>query len=173
MPLGPKDHYITGFSARQWTGRPTRGSGKLFFRSGFLTFIACLILMIFIAPLRNFFVFVGVCTAVATFATVVSFGPKVKAERAFLAGLTERVNEAILELTGDPSARIPVEELRQLIQDNRRRVPLHINGVPGVWLKVVPGQENEATRVVATLTTPDYGLESFDVLLNAEHQRKP
>lgn len=42
-----------------------------------------------------------------------------------------------------------------------------------IELRVVPGNEGEATRVVASLTTPDYGLESFDVLLNAERRRKP
>lgn len=172
MPVESKEHYVAGFGARQWTGRPAKGAGALFFGSGFLTFLACLFFMIFIPPLRDFFVLVGVCTVVATISMVSSVVTTAKRERAFLADLTGRVNGSILELTGDPNARIPAGELRQLIQDNRRRVPLHINGVPGMKLKVVPGQENEATRVVALLTTPDYGLESFDVLLNAERQRK-
>ena len=172
MPVKPKEHYIAGFGAKQWTGRPAKGVGALFWGSGFLTFIASLFLMIYVEPLRNVLAIVGLCTLVATVVMVSSIAVKAKRENAFLAGLTRRVNDAVLELTGDPTARIEVGVLRHMIQDNRRRVPLQINGVPGVVLTVVAGKENEPTRVVAVLTTPDYGLESFDVLLNAERQRK-
>ncbi|HEX9227672.1 MAG TPA: hypothetical protein VF885_13625 [Arthrobacter sp.] len=173
MPAKPKKFYVAGFDARQWTGRPAKGAGALFFGAGFLTFLACLFLMIFTPPLRNFIVLVGVCTAVALVSTVSSIVLTAKRESRILADLTGHVNAAILELTGVPSARVPAADVQGLIQDNRRRIPLHINGVPGLQLAGVPGKENEATHVVALLTTPEYGLESFDVLLNAELQRKP
>lgn len=172
MPLQPNEHYVTGFGAHQWTGQPSKGSGALFFGAGFLTCLVCLPLMLFIEPLRNFFVLVLVCTVIATAATAAAVVPKVRREKAFLAGLTARVNGSILELTGDPNAQISAWKLQQLIQYSGK-IPLQINGVPGLELKLVPGAANEATRVVAVLTPPDYGLESFDLLLNAEIQRKP
>jgi hypothetical protein len=172
MPLQPNEHYVAGFGSHQWTGQPAKDSGNLFIGAGFLTFLVCLLLMFFIAPLRDFFVLVVVCTLVAAISTVADIVTKVRREKAFLAGLTGRVNGSIVELTGDPNAQISTSKMQQLIQDRRRLVPLQINGVPGIELKVVPGAANEATRVVAVLTTPDYGLASFDLLLNAEGQRK-
>ncbi|BCW71872.1 hypothetical protein [Arthrobacter sp. NicSoilB8] len=172
MPAKPKPHYVAGFGAHQWTGQPGKGAGPLFIGAGFMTFIACLVLMIFIEPLRNVFVVIAVCTTVATIWTVADVVSKVKAEKSFLAGLTARVNGSILELTGDPNAQISAWRLQQLIQSNGK-LPLQINGVPGLELSVVPGAANEATRVVAWITPPDYGLASFDLLLNAETQRKP
>jgi hypothetical protein len=173
MPGTPEEHYVAGFGAHQWTGDPGKGAGSLFFGAGFLTFLLCLLLMIFIEPLRNFFVLVGVCTLVATTWTVADVVSRAKRDKSFLSGLTARVNGSILELTGDPNAQISAWKMQQLIQHGGSSLPLHINGVPGIELKVVPGKENEATRVVALRTTPDYGLESFDLLLNAESQRKP
>lgn len=170
MPAEPKKFYVAGFGAGQWTGRPAKGAGALFFGTGFLTFLVCLFLMIFTPPLRDFFVLVGVCTSVALVWTVSSIVLTAKRESRFLADLTGRVNAAILELTGDSGARVPAADVQGLIQDNRRRIPLHINGVPGLQLA---GAQNEARQVVALLTTPEYGLESFDVLLNAELHRKP
>lgn len=172
MSARSKEHFVAGFVASQWTGQPAKEAGNLFIGAGFLTFLACLLLMIFIEPLRNFAVLVSVCTLVAIVVTVADIVSKVRAEKSFLVGLTARVNGSILELTGDPNAQISSGKLQQLIQDNRRAVPLQINGVPGLELKVVSGKENEATRILALRTTPDYGLKSFDLLLNAEKQRK-
>jgi hypothetical protein len=126
--------------------------------------------MIFIAPLRNVLAVIVVCNLVATAAISLDIGSKVKREKAFLVGLTETLNEQILEITGDPSSRITVDRLRQML-DWGGVVPLSINGVPGVGLHV-EGERYGDRQVVATVAAPDFGLESFDVLLKAEEQRK-
>lgn len=46
-----------------------------------------------------------------------------------------------------------------------------INGVPCLDLTVA-GKPFEARQVMATVTAPDYGLDSFDLLLQEEEQRK-
>lgn len=172
MPAKPTEHYIAGFGDSQWTGLPLKDSGSMFIGSGFLTFLLCLLLMIFIVPLRDMSVLVGVCTLIATIAMVVTISTNVKRDRATIADMAARVNAFILELTGDPNAQVTRGKIRSLIEDNRRGVPLSINGVPGVEVKVVR-KPDQASRIVALLTPPDYGLESFDVLMDAERKRQP
>jgi hypothetical protein len=107
----------------------------------------------------------------ATIAMVVTISSNIKRDRATIADMAARVNAFILELTGDPNAQVTRGKIRSLIEDNRRGVPLNINGVPGVEVKVVR-KPDQASRIVALLTPPDYGLESFDVLLDAERKKK-
>lgn len=161
---------LAEFGPQQWTGRPSRNSPKVFFRSGFGTFLAYLILMIFNGPLRSFPLLVAVCTVAATIFTVVDIVSKAKREESFLKGLTAQVNGAILDITGIPDAKVSEEKLRELI-NACGTVPLPINGVPGVELQA-EGKYLGDKRILAVATSPDYGLESFDRLLAAEKQRK-
>ncbi|QOT19370.1 hypothetical protein [Paenarthrobacter sp. YJN-5] len=163
------EHVLTTFTPNQWAGRPAKDSGYLFFGVGFLTWLVCLVLMIFIEPLRNFGIMVLVCTLSATLFTIASIVTTVKSDRAFLSGLTETLNEQILEMTGDPSARITSSRLRQMI-DLGFSHSLTINGVPGLDLKVA-GERFKERQVIATVTAPDYGLESFDLLLRSEEEQ--
>ncbi|MGO4230149.1 hypothetical protein AB4Y72_14905 [Arthrobacter sp. YAF34] len=162
-------HLLAKFGSSDWSGSPGKEAGNVFLGSGFLTFLACLLLMIFIEPLRNVFVIIGVCTLVAIFSVVASVVSSAKREKAFLTGFTGRVNEMVLEITGDPNAQLSVGKLQDLIEDGGG-VPLTINGVPGIEL-TVDGERLRERRVMADVTAPDYGLNSFDVLLKAEQGR--
>lgn len=171
MPGQPKEYLLAEFGPNQWTGTPAKDAGHLFLGAGFLAFLVCLFLLIFIEPLRSFSAVVVVCTLAATVITVADVVVKAKGDKFFLTGLTARVNDSILELTGDPSARVSVAKMRELIEYGPN-LPLPINGVPGVEL-TAEGKILEKKRILAVVTPPDYGLESFDVLLTAEQQRKP
>lgn len=172
MVAKSSEQVLATFGPEQWAGQPAKDAGYLFFGAGFLTWLLCLLLMIFIEPLRNFGVTVLVCTLVATLFTIWVITSTVKREKTFLSGLTETINEQILEMTGDPTARITVSRFRQMI-DLGFSHSLKINGVPGLDLKAA-GERFKERQVVATVTAPDYGLESFDVLLQSEEeQSKP
>jgi hypothetical protein len=164
-------HYIAGFGSKQWTGKPLKDSGSVFLGSGFMTFLLCLFLMIFIPPLRDIIVVIVVCTVMAIIAMWAQISSNVKRDKRCMARMTEEVNAFILELSGDPNAQIDQGKMQALVEDPRRGVLLNINGVPGVEVKTVA--KPEGTNIVALLTPPDYGLESFDVLLDAERKRKP
>ena len=171
MPGNTAQYVLFGFDAIPGADRSGKKAAALFMGSGFLTFIACLFMMIFIAPLRNIFVVILLCTLVATVVAGVPYGHEVKREKTFMTGLTDRLNEAILELTGDPTVRISTWDFQQRI-DYGGSMPLNINGVPGLELKVV-GEKPGPWQVLAVVTQPDYGLDSFDLLLDTESQRKP
>jgi hypothetical protein len=172
MATKSTEHYIAGFGGPTgWTGKPFKDAGSIFLGTGFLTFLLCLVLMIFIAPLRNIGVLVLVCTLAATAMTWNTVSLNMRTDKRCLQSMAEKVNAFILETTGDPTSRIDLGRMQALIEDKQRRIDLKINGVPGVQIKVVAKPE-AATRIVAVLTPPDYGLESFDVLLAAECKTK-
>lgn len=169
------EHDIAGFGAKAWTGKPLKESGTMFMGSGFLTFILCLLLMIFIPPLRDaivIIVIIVICTLVAIIVMCSTIASNVKRDKACLRRIAEKVNAFILEVTGDPTARINHGMIETLIVNKRRGVLLSINGVPGVEIKAVSKNDHQLTRFVALLTSPECGLESFDVLLGAEGKRK-
>lgn len=163
------EQVLETFTPKQWTGQPAQDAGPLFLGGGFLTFLLCLVLMIFIEPLRNFGVLVLVCTIMATLIMIWGITTTAKREKTFLRELTETINEQILEITGDPTARITVGRFRHMI-DFGFRHSLNINGVPGLDLRVA-GERSKERHVVATLTPPEYGLESFDLLLQSEEEQ--
>lgn len=171
MPATPHQHILAVFGPEQWTGTPARGAGHIFIGGGFLTFLVILFLMIFIEPLRNFALLVAICTLVGTIFAVGETVSRSKREKSFLAALTAQMNSAILEITGDPHARVSAGKLRELIE-RCGTLPLAINGVPGVVLKV-ESDRFEEKRITAEAIAPDYGLTSFDLLLAAEQPRKP
>lgn len=171
MPKKTTEHYITGFSPWEWTGMPLKGSGSKFMGSGFATFLLCLFFMIFIPPLRDIIVVIVICTLVAVIAMCATIASNMRRDGACLQRMTNRVNAFILEVTGDPEAQINPGRMKTMVEDKRHRVKLSINGVPGVEVRVldVPGQ----THISALLAVPDYGLKSFDVLLDAESKQQP
>jgi hypothetical protein len=86
------------------------------------------------------------------------------------------VNEVVLELTADKTKQLSAENFRSLLSGGSR--PLPVNGVSGLHLKVVGGpspkpkqnalakpEEVTTTHVVLAATPPDYGIGSFDRLL--------
>jgi hypothetical protein len=166
------EHYIAGFGPKEWTGKPLKDSGSLFMGSGFVTFLLCLFFMMIIPPLRDVAVVIILCTLVAIIVMCASIASNVRRDKACMQRMTEQVNTFILEATGDPTARINLARMQTLVADRRHRVKLSINGVPGVEVGVRAMPE-QMTHITALLMAPDYGLESFDVLLDAESKRKP
>lgn len=160
---------IAFFGPKQFTGYAGRESHNLFFGTAILTAIVCLILAIFIPLLQNPGIGAIICFITALAVTIRDIASTVQREKRFLAGLTEKVNEFIVESTGDSSSRITARRLRQLI-DFGGKLPLAINGVPCLDLTVT-GIRFGARQIVATVTAPDYALASFDRLLQ-EEQRK-
>lgn len=159
---------IATVTQKQWTGRPLKDSGKVFLGALILTAAAFLILSIFIPPLYHVIMPLGFWSALAL--TVFLVGYQVRQEKRFLAALTESINEFIVESTGDPSSRITAARLRQLLEFSGK-LPLNINGVPCLDLKA-SGDRSADRHIVATVTAPDYGLDSFDRLMREEAQRK-
>ncbi|CEA06918.1 hypothetical protein BN1051_00222 [Arthrobacter saudimassiliensis] len=158
---------ITGFGAHEYTGRPFKESGSMFIGSGFMTFLLCLLLMIFIPPMRDFTVVIVVCTVMAFIGMVAHIVGNMQRDNRNLEKLTQRTNAFLAEATGDPRSRLTSGTLESMIVDKRCLLSLQINGVPGLEVKVAHESEGAAS-IVALLTPPEYGLESFDVLLAAE-----
>jgi hypothetical protein len=171
MPGKTTQHVLFGFDAIPGADRSMKKEVAIFMLSGFLTSIVCLFMMIPVAPLRNIFVVFLICNLVAGVVAGVPYGLKVQREKAFMTMLTDRLNEAILELTGDPTVRISTWTFQQRV-DYGGSIPLNVNGVPGLELRLV-GQKPGPRQVLAVVTQPDYGLDSFDLLLDTESRRKP
>lgn len=148
--------------------------------------VLCLILMIFVPVLRSSGATTVFTALFAVGLTTLAVASKSSAERAFLRRVTAEVNGTLVGVTGNPNDSLTVEEFRALME-NGRRVPLLVNGVPGLDLSVVRDRpavarepvvkrvDNEVrtTRVVITVTPPDYGISSFDRLLSAAIDADP
>ena len=178
MPT-PRDEHreICSFTSKEWTGSPADGAGAMFGGFSIIGFVLCLILMLFVPGLRDVgatMLFVG---SFASAFTVLSVLGKGSSERAFLERLTATVNEVILELTADRTKQLSTDELRSLLVDGGS-LPLLVNGVSGLHLKVIPEPSPKpkqnakpktdvvtTTRIVIAATPPDYGIGSFDRLL--------
>jgi hypothetical protein len=172
---------ISSFTSEQWSGRPAEDGGSMFVGLAVIGAVLCLVLMIFVPGLRSGGAFTLFTAAFAIVFTVVLIRGKASAERKFLEDLTAKVNDIIAGLTGNIAQGLSAQQLRALIE-NGEPLPLPVNGVPGLELSVVrehpPVQvRNPAvkrvdnvvrtTRVVITVTPPDYGITSFDHLLAA------
>ncbi|MFE4541599.1 hypothetical protein [Arthrobacter sp. NPDC056727] len=168
---------VCSFTSKQWSGRPADGAGATFGGFSVIGFVLCLLLMTFTPALRDVGATMLFVAVFATTFTVLALLAKNSAERAFLQRLTGTVNEVILELTADRTTQISPDGLRSLIV-NRGRLPLMVNGVSGLQLKVAPLRSPKpnpnakptteavtTTRIVIAATPPDYGISSFDRLL--------
>jgi hypothetical protein len=158
---------IATITQNQWSGRPAKDCGKLFFGALVMASVAFLILSIFIPPLYSAVMPLGFFSALALTIYLVTYD--VRREKRFLTNLTESINEFIVESTGDRASRITAARLRQLLEFSDK-LPLSINGVPCLELKAT-GARNADRQIVATVTAPDYGLDSFDRLLMEEAKR--
>jgi hypothetical protein len=160
---------IATITPKQWSGQPAKDSGSLFFGFVIIMVVVCLFLMIFIPPLRNFGAVLAVSVVLSLALTIAYVVSEAKRQNRFLTDLTETVNEFIVESTGDRSSQITVDRFRLLIEYSGK-LPLSINGVPCLELKAA-GKRTAERQIVATVTAPDYGLDSFDRLLREEEQR--
>lgn len=168
---------VCSFTSKQWSGRPADGAGATFGGFSFIGFIICLLLMTFTPALRDVGATMLFVTGFATAFTVLAIIGKSSSERAFLQRLTGTVNEVILELTADRTNQLLPDQLRSLLVEGGS-LPLLVNGVSGLQLKAVrqpaPRPKQNAkpqaevvttTRIVIAATPPDYGIRSFDRLL--------
>lgn len=113
---------IATIKPKEWSGRPAKGAGKLFFGSGFLTFIVCMFLLIPIPPLRSVGPVIMVCTLAALAVTIGKIVFTTRRELRALARKTVAINEFIVESTGDESNWITVDRFRLLV-DHSGKLP--------------------------------------------------
>lgn len=177
MPNPRTEHQvICSFTSKEWTGRPDDGAGATFVRFSVVGFVLCLFLMLFVPLLRIVGLTIIFVVFFATTCTALGIRAKASRERAVVQRLTATVNEVVLELTADKAKQLSAENLRSLLSGGSR--PLPVNGVSGLHLKVVRGpspqpkqsvpakpEEVTTTQVVLAATPPDYGIGSFDRLL--------
>ena len=176
----PERRVLATFTSEQWTGRPGKDVVSRLIGNGLMGLVVCLLLMIPVPFLRNPEALVLFTVLFAVLFTTVTVRTKFSNENQFLQGLTADVNETILQLTGNPKDQLSVDGFQTLI-DTGNRLPLTINGLSGIDLRVIQKRTQEArdpavkrdakvtttARVVLTVTPPDYGIESFDRLLAA------
>ena len=149
----------------------------MFGRFSVVGFVVCLILMLFVPGLRDVGATMLFVALFGTAFTALGIRAKSSSERAFLQRLTGTVNDVILELTADRTQQLSAEGLRSLLLDGGS-LPLSVNGVSGLRLLVIPQRSPKAKqnakpkadavttkRIVIAATTPDYGIRSFDRLL--------
>jgi hypothetical protein len=174
-----KHRVVCSFTDKQWTGRPDDGAGALFGRLSVAGLVLCFLLMTLFPGLRDpAAVLLFVALFAATFTTV-GILAKCSRERAFLQGVTATVNDVIRELSADSAAPLGTDDLRLLLVSGKTR-PIAVNGVAGLELKVIRNTSPKAslhakpilkpvttTYIMLAATPPDYGVESFDRLLEA------
>lgn len=177
----PEQRVLRAFTSDQWSGRPAQDGGNLFVGLAVIGAVLCLVLMIFVPGLRSGGAFTLFTAAFAIVFTVVLIRGKASAERKFLEDLTATVNDIIAGLTGNITQGLSAQQFRALIE-NGEPLPLLVNGVPGLELQAIRDPQPvpvrnpvvkrtdkvvRTTRVVITVTPPDYGITSFDHLLAA------
>jgi hypothetical protein len=168
---------VCSFTSKEWSGKPADGAGSMFGGFSVIGFVLCLLLMTFTPALRDVGATMLFVAVFATTFTVLAILAKNSSERAFLQRLTGTVNEVILELTADRTSQLTPDALRSLLVEGGS-LPLLVNGVSGLRLKAVPlpspkPKQNAkpkadvviTTRIVIAATPPDYGISSFDRLL--------
>jgi hypothetical protein len=177
----PEQRVLSSFTSEQWSGRPGQDGVNMFIGFAVIGAVLCLILMIFVPGLRSSGAVILFTAVFAIVFTTLSIKGKASVERKFLERLTETVNDIVVGLTGNTSHRLSSQQFRALIENGKPH-PLLVNGVPGLELQAIGEQppvparnpvvkraDNvvRTTRVVVTVTPPDYGITSFDRLLAA------
>ncbi|HSO89965.1 MAG TPA: hypothetical protein VLR70_02330 [Arthrobacter sp.] len=157
----------------RWSKKPGENPVVGFVMFSVFALILCLILMIFISGLRSFGAVVLFTVTVAAMLT----GPAVSRQRAFMTGLTQRVNATIAEVTGTVGDQLSVKEFRRMIRSGEP-LSLLVGGVPGLNLhveRVAPGEANAPEKwfAVFTVVPPEIGTASFDRLLAAASGAHP
>ncbi|MFY9635399.1 MAG: hypothetical protein WAL27_11795 [Cellulosimicrobium cellulans] len=151
----------------RWSRKPGESPVIKFLLFSVFGFILCLVLMMFIASLRNFGAVALFTVCFAALLTV----PTIKGRRTFMFGLAKRVNDTIAEVTNTPGDQLSVREFQRMVKSGERR-QLLVNGVPGLNLHVerVGSLDNNAPEkwlAVFTVVPPEIGAESFDRLVAA------
>jgi hypothetical protein len=175
-----EERVIRRFTSAQWDGQQGPGSINIFAKLRARWVLLGLIIFVVLANLGAFGAVVIVMGVVILGVKTLSAASKSSPRQKFVTDLMADVNETIIELTGDPNASLSVDDLRTLAQKGQP-LPLPVNGVPGLDLRVVsdrPGEDRVAaiarvddtvrtTRIIVTATAPDYATASFDRLLQA------
>lgn len=151
----------------RWSKKPGDNPVARFVILSVLGLILCLFLMIFMSGLRSL-------SAVALFMVVfpaILTVPTVSDQRAFMRGLTKRVNDTIAEVTNTLDDQLSAKEFRRMVKTGER-LPLVVSGVPGLNLHVerVASVERNAPEkwfAVFTAEPPESGTASFDRLVAA------
>lgn len=151
----------------RWSKKPGRNPFIRFVMLSIFGVILCLILMIFLPGLRSFGAVAFFTVAFAAIFTT----PAVSSQRSYMRGLTRRVNDAVLEVTGNPGDQLSVKQFRGMMKSGGQ-LSLPVSGVPGLNLRVAraPRLEKEAPEqwlVVFTVIPPEDGTASFDRLVAA------
>ena len=115
----------------RWSKKPGDNPLVRFVMSSVFALILCLILMIFIHGLRSF----GAVVLFTVVAAAVLTSPSVSRRRAFMTGLTKRVNDTIAEVTGNPGDRLSVKEFRRMVRSGEP-LPLLVRAGAGLNLHV-------------------------------------
>lgn len=157
----------------RWSRKPGDNPLVRFVTFSVFALILCLILMISVHGLRSFGAVVLFTVIVAAALTV----PSVLRRRAFMTGLTIRVNDTVAEVTGAPGDQLSVKEFRRLVKSGEP-LPLLVAGVPGLNLHVervasVQTQDPEKWFAVFTVVPPEIGTASFDRLVAAASDAHP
>ena len=174
-----KHRVVCSFTDREWTGRPDDGAGALFGKLSVMGLALCFLLMLVIPGLRDVAAVALFVAMFATTFTVLSILARSSRERAFLQGVTTSVNDVLHELSVASVAQLGADDLRLLLVNGKTK-PLTVNGVAGLELKIMRNTSPKPSRhakpimkpitttyVVLAATPPDYGVESFDRLLEA------
>lgn len=151
----------------RWSRKPGESPVIKFVLFSVFGLILSIILMMFIPSLRNFG---AVALFTVFFATLLTV-PTIKGRRAFMLGLTKRVNDTIAEVTNTPGDQLSVKDFQRMVQSGERR-QLLVNGVPGLNLHVermgpLDNNAPEKWLAVFTVVPPEIGTESFDRLVAA------
>ena len=157
----------------RWSNKPGDSPVVRLVMFSIFALILCLILMIFIHGLRSFGAIVLFTVTVAAMLT----GPTVSRQRAFMTGLTKRVNDTIAEVTGTAGDQLSVREFRRMVRTGEP-LPLQVGGVPGLNLHVERAASAEANApekwlAVFTVVPPEIGTASFDRLVAAADGAHP
>jgi hypothetical protein len=171
---------IRSFTSAQWDGGNVPKPVNVFARFRGKRLWAGIIAFVILCNLGVFGTVVIVLAVIGLVIAMIRSSGKLSPQQAFVSDLMAELNDTVVELTDNADARLSVKELAAL-RDADRDIPLPVNGVSGLNLRVVsdrPGAERIAaiartddrvrtTKVIVTATAPDYGTASFDRLLQA------
>lgn len=171
---------IRSFTSAQWDGKNSPKPVNVFapFRGKRLW--AAIIAFVILCFLGIFLRVMVVLAFIGLVLALIRFARKSPSQRAFITDLMSEVNDTVSELTDNASAKLSVKDLLAL-RDTQADMPLSVNGVSGLNLRVVsdrPGGERIAaiartddrirtTQIIVAANAPDYGTASFDRLLQA------
>lgn len=133
-------HVIGSFTDKQWTGKLGSEVFWILFGSGVVGFLVSLIMMIFVPSLRDFGAVALFTALFAISFTAILVAARSSSEQAFLRKFTSAVNETIADLSGSAKDQLSVELSRNMIEGGGR-LPISVNGVPGLEIEAVRGQD--------------------------------